>query len=260
MHARTAGSGILDEVLSLLLGAACAGCDAPGELLCGGCRLSLTAAPVRRLLADGMPVVAALRFEGVAARCIRAMKEEGATLLARPLSEALRTVLPTDAGVRLVPVPTSRAAFRRRGYRVPELLIRATGRRAERLLVPGSVVSDQRGLGRSERARNVTGSMRAQRRGSGEEVVVLDDVITTGATLSEASRVLGAAGFRVLGTVALAATPHHDEHIGDTSEMGGDIRWNADYGRGSQGDHGPPLAGRTGTRRHEWKRASSGSE
>ncbi|WP_243224884.1 ComF family protein [Microbacterium sp. CIAB417] len=255
-----AASTLLDEVLSLLLGASCTGCDEPGRLLCASCRARLGPAPVRRSPVSGIPVTAALPFEGVAARCIRAVKENGITLLARPLGAALGAVLPDDPAVLLVPVPTSRRAFRRRGYRVPDLLIRAAGGRPVRLLGAAGTVRDQRGLGRVERARNVEGSMRARRRGDGAEVVVVDDVITTRATLAEAVRVLQEAGFHVRGAIALAATPRQGELIGDTEEMGDDIPPNADYGRGSQGDHGPPLAGRTGTRRHEWKRASSASE
>ena len=204
---QTRAAGVLDEVLSLVLGATCAGCGVQGALLCGDCTAALSAAPVARRLDGGIAAVAAMRFDGVPARCIRAVKEEGATLLVKPLSEALRCVLP-GGGVGLVPIPTSRAAFRRRGYRVPESLIRAAGERPWRLLRPAARVADQRGLGRAERVLNVAGSMRTRYRGRGEEVVVVDDVITTGATLSEASRVLEHAGFRVVGAVALAATPH----------------------------------------------------
>lgn len=191
----------------MLLGASCAGCDEPGRLLCDGCRNLLRPVPVRRALTAGLSATAALPFDGVAARCIRAVKEDGSTLLVRPLAAALRAVVPSDPAVLLVPVPTSRAAFRRRGFRVPELLVRACGRRPTRLLVPVGRAEDQRGLGRAERALNVAGSMRARRAGTGDEVIVVDDVITTGATLTEASDVLREAGFLVRGAIALAATP-----------------------------------------------------
>lgn len=191
----------------MLLGASCAGCDEPGRLLCDGCRDRLRPAPVRRALTGGLSATAAVPFDGVAARCIRAVKEDGSTLLVRPLAAALHPLVPSDPDVLLVPVPTSRAAFRRRGFRVPELLVRACGRRPTRVLVPAARTEDQRGLGRAERALNVAGSMRARGVGTGEEVIVIDDVITTGATLSEASDVLGEAGFRVRGAIALAATP-----------------------------------------------------
>ena len=201
------GPRLLDEVLSVLLGASCAGCDAPGRVLCDGCRDLLRPAPLRRALTGTLTATAALSFDGIAARCIRAVKADGSTRLVKPLAAALQAIVPSDPGVLLVPVPTSRTAFRRRGFRVPELLVHACGRAPTRLLVPGRRTDDQRGLGRAQRARNVEGSMRARRSGRGEEVVVVDDVTTTGATLTEACGVLAEAGFRVRGALALAATP-----------------------------------------------------
>ncbi|WP_244632513.1 phosphoribosyltransferase family protein [Microbacterium sp. Se63.02b] len=105
-------------------------------------------------------------------------------------------------------MPTARAAFRRRGYRVPELLIRRAGLLPQQRVL--SVVTrsvDQRGLGARARAMNVHHTMRARRRGDGAEAVIVDDVVTTGATFDEAFRALDVAGFRVIAAVALAATP-----------------------------------------------------
>ena len=67
---------------------------------------------------------------------------------------------------------------------------------------------DQRELDRDQRARNVAGSMRASETArAGLEVVIVDDVVTTGATIDEAARALRAAGFRPVCAIALAATP-----------------------------------------------------
>ncbi|WP_240745162.1 MULTISPECIES: ComF family protein [unclassified Microbacterium] len=153
---------------------------------------------------------AALEFGGVAARCIRRLKGEGETFLARPLASALATVLSplVTPMTWIVPVPTTRRAFRRRGYRVPELLIRRARAEPRPVLSVAATGIDQRGLGAREREENVRGTMRARRRGAGAEAVIVDDVVTTGATLDEASRVLEAAGFRTVAAVALAATPH----------------------------------------------------
>lgn len=202
------------ELAAFLLAANCPGCDAPGQLLCEACRNALSAAPVEVSTPDGLAVRAALPYGGVAARCIRRLKGEGETLLARPLGAALAVVLtdaigPPGAGVRAVPVPTGRAAFRRRGYRVPDLLLRQAGAEPLRILGSARAAADQRGLGVRERAANVRGSMRVRGTGGGRRVVLVDDVITTGATLDEAARVLRAAGFRVSCAVALAATPRH---------------------------------------------------
>ncbi|MDQ0613281.1 putative amidophosphoribosyltransferase [Microbacterium sp. W4I4] len=202
------------EALALLLASVCPGCDRAGTLLCEECRGRLIADPIEVRTPGGLPVHAALVYEGVPARSIRRVKEEGATMLARPLGRALSDVLAArvPAGAVLVPVPTGRGAYRRRGYRVPELLIRRAGFRAERVLRQTRRTRDQRELDRDERARNVAGSMRAiGALHTGREVVIVDDVVTTGATIDEAARALRAVGLRPICAVALAATPdRHD--------------------------------------------------
>ncbi|QMU97755.1 ComF family protein [Microbacterium esteraromaticum] len=198
---------IASDALALLLAASCPGCDRGGTLLCDRCRMQLRADPHEVRTPHGLAVHAALRYEGVPARAIRRLKEDGATLLARPLGAALGAVLRPRAGDALiVPVPTSRASFRRRGYRVPDLLVRRAGLEAHRNLASARLTDDQRGLGRAGRARNVAGSMRATAHGRGG-VVIVDDVVTTGATLDEAARALSAAGFTPVCAVALASTP-----------------------------------------------------
>ena len=206
------------EALAFLLAATCPGCDRPGTLLCDDCRLQLTPRPRRLSTPEGLPAHVALDFEGVAARGIRRLKEDGATMLARPLAAALAGILSDAASdAVVVPVPTSRAAYRRRGYRVPELLARRAGHRPHRMLVPARRTGDQRGLGRDARARNVAGSMRARPPAEpGASVVILDDVVTTGATLDEAARALRAAGWRPVCAVALAATPRRVGPAQDT--------------------------------------------
>ncbi len=131
-------------------------------------------------------------------------------MLAGPLAAALAPVLVpmATAATWIIPVPTSRRAFRRRGYRVPDLLIRRTGLEPQRVLALAGGLVDQRGLGARARAENVRDAMRARRAGDGAEAVIVDDVVTTGATIDEAARALTQAGFRVMGAVALAATPH----------------------------------------------------
>ena len=201
----------LTEASALLFPVQCAGCDAPDVALCESCAGALRPVVTRR---DGLvPVWSALEFTGVPARVIRALKEEGRTGLARALAPALRASVdaalrqpPVDQSVVLVPLPTSRTAYRRRGYRVVEVIAARAGLRVARLLVPLRATADQRGLDRAERARNVASSLRA-RDAAGLQVVILDDVVTTGATLAEAARALRAAGAHVIGAATVAGTP-----------------------------------------------------
>ncbi|MBN7793004.1 ComF family protein [Microbacterium esteraromaticum] len=203
------------EALAFLLAATCPGCDLPGALLCDSCRSLLAPQPIRVSTPQGLAVRAALTYEGVVARSIRRLKEDGATMLAHPLGAAVAGIL-AEADAAVVPVPTSRAAYRRRGYRVPELLVRRAGLRAHRMLASARRTGDQRALDREARARNVAGSLRV--RGGAEpgtRVVIFDDVVTTGATLDEAARALRAAGLNPIGAVALAATPRRIELTGN---------------------------------------------
>lgn len=197
------------ETGALLLAASCAGCDRPGVVLCDSCRVALTPRPRDVRTPGGLRVRAALDLDGPAASCLRRLKGAGQTALGRPLGAALSTVLlpAVGPGVWVIPVPTSRAAFRRRGYRVPELLVRSAGAEPQRVLALTRQVRDQRELSAVARADNLRGAMRARRRGLGAPAVVVDDVVTTGSTLDEATRALATAGFVVVGAVALAATP-----------------------------------------------------
>jgi predicted amidophosphoribosyltransferase len=76
---------------------------------------------------------------------------------------------------------------------------------ARRLLEPARTVADQSGLTTRERAENLAGALRAVGR-PGLPVVIVDDVMTTGATLVEAARALAAQGHQVVGAAVLAAT------------------------------------------------------
>jgi len=210
------------EAIGLVFPTWCAGCDEPDVGLCPACRALLRPVPHRRMLAGGLVAHSALDFSGVPARVIRALKEDGRTALARPLGEGLHEALGAalaaartevgdrSAGVAVVPVPSSRGAMRRRGYAVAELLARRAGARPERLLVVAGRAVDQRGLGARERAHNVAGTFGARSAARGRRVLIVDDVVTTGATLVEAARALRAAGADVIGAATLASTPRRE--------------------------------------------------
>jgi ComF family protein len=199
-------SALLDA-LALFFPVECAGCGAPDRAVCAACRDDLRPIPAYRALADGTPVVTALRYEGVARRVILALKEEGRTEVVRALAPAVIAALGAvpDAAL-LVPVPSSRPARRGRGFDPVLVLLRAAGFRATPVLRLRSA-RKQQALGAEERAANRTGSMRARRELAGIRVVVIDDVMTTGATLAEAVRAIRDAGGDVVGCVAVAFTP-----------------------------------------------------
>lgn len=204
------GAAIADA-LALLLPVMCAGCGAPDADICEECRPALAPRVGTRWVdaaGGAVPVCSGLRFDGVTARIVRAVKEEGRTPLVRALAPALRAAVAVFAepGAVLVPLPTSRASFRRRGYRVPDLLARRAGLPVRHLLQTVRRTADQRGLGRDQRRENVAKSM-ISRDAASLRVILIDDVVTTGVTLAEAVRALREAGAGVIGAATVAATP-----------------------------------------------------
>ncbi len=218
-----------DVPADLVLGATCAGCGRAGRALCRDCWAAL---PTRGAVCRPVPApnglvlpMAAGAYAGLLRDLVLAHKEHQALAIARPLGMVVATVVadliratggPTSQ-VLLVPVPSRRSVVRRRGHDPTLRMTRmAAGglRRAglpvavARLLVPVVRVADQAGLSVEERASNLAGAFRARRvrRWLRSPVVVVDDVLTTGATAAEAQRALRASGYRVLGLAAVAAT------------------------------------------------------
>ncbi len=204
--------GALRDALALALPVDCCACGVHSRALCGACVDALRPVPARRLVDGGVVVHSGLVYDGVAAAAMRALKEQGRTALARDLAPARWAALGALAAAAgggdlvVVPVPSSAAAARRRGFAVVELLARRAGVAPVRLLRPARGTADQRGLSRDDRRANVAGSLHAAP-AAGLRVVVVDDVVTTGATVREAQRALLAAGAEVVGAAAVAATP-----------------------------------------------------
>lgn len=205
-----------EALLDLVLPRRCAGCAEPGTGLCPGCRAAMAAPPVG-LVADGPrrlpPLAAAAGYGGVVRGVLLAHKEHGRLALVRPLGRALAGAvgcLDLPPGTVLVPVPSSVAAVRQRGHDHARRLARAAARQcglaSRPLLHPVRAVADSAGLGAAERAANLRGALAARRPLAGLPVVVVDDVVTTGATLREAVRALRAAGAVVHGVAVVAVT------------------------------------------------------
>ncbi|MXS74898.1 hypothetical protein CSIV_05540 [Microbacterium sp. CSI-V] len=195
------------DALAFWFPVACAGCGALDVDVCEGCRAALAPRVVRRPLLPDVEVISALEFDGVAARVIRAMKSDGRTGLAGALGPALAAALAAaPAGATVTTIPASRAADRRRGYRPVDLLVRRAGARTVPLVRVRRASADQRGLGRAARRANVAGLFAARAPLAGS-VVVVDDVVTTGATLRDAVSALRDAGVDRIVAVTLAYTP-----------------------------------------------------
>jgi predicted amidophosphoribosyltransferase len=159
-------------------------------------------------------------------RLIPAHKERQAWLLTAALADQLTGAvelllieeLSGQAGVTLVPVPSSPAAVRARGRDATAAIAEATARRLRRrtgrrvgvarLLRPVRRLADQSELSAGERRRNLAGAY-AVRPGriprQPTAVVLVDDLVTTGSSLAEARRAVSAAGLPLVGAAVIAA-------------------------------------------------------
>lgn len=218
----------------LVLPRACAGCGVPGPVLCRGCAALLATPHVatpRRFPEGFPPTAAAAAYAGPVRAAVLAFKERGRAELAAPLGTALAlavtavtAAVPGPArAVLLVPVPSTPAALSSRGRdHVRELTGRAVAElravgiaaREARLLRRRGRVRDSAGLTSAQRRQNLAGTFVLARSAAdtshGALVVLVDDVVTSGATLTEAAAVLAAArgstGVPVVAAV-VAATP-----------------------------------------------------
>ncbi|EGD55202.1 ComF family protein [Gordonia neofelifaecis] len=224
--ARAALSAIADLVVPEL----CGGCGRPGTAWCEGCARRLSDVP--RLLSPridpGVPVWALARYGGPMASAVVNLKEHRrrdlAPVLGRLLADGLVAIarwgdLPQTSRLALVPAPTRALAARARGGDTvtavagEAAVVLGPGVRVTPMLVTAAWVRDSAGLTAGARNTNLTGAVRLNRplpaamRGRGETAVpavLVDDVLTTGATATHAVRRLRSAGARVAAVVVLA--------------------------------------------------------
>ncbi len=199
---------MLSAAVDLVLPRRCVGCAAPAVALCAEC-IAVLPQPRRRVV-DDLPVAAAGEYRDVLQAVLISYKERGRRDLAGPLAALLAgaiTQLP-PAGP-LVTVPSTRAAVRRRGGdHLLRLARRAAGGRPVRSpLRHVRPVADSAGLGVRDRARNLGHSMAAAPPTSVQRCVLVDDVLTTGATARESLRALRAAGWQPSGLAVIALVP-----------------------------------------------------
>jgi predicted amidophosphoribosyltransferase len=153
-------------------------------------------------------VHSALLYTPTASKIILAAKESGLKgadeLLIDAITHVLSKVIPNNTLYRLVPVPSSKPSQRRRGRSFVVDLVSQISQRTGIPMIDclqlSRRVQDQSGLHRDERAINLAGafSLTSQARG---ELILVDDVVTTGATLREAARAVNSQGFQAVGSV-----------------------------------------------------------
>ena len=213
-------SKLAHSVLDLVFPIHCAGCGREGAIICGQCvdGLERLTPPYCRICAatgvGGLclwcsqsprgfdSLRSPYRFEGPVRDAIHRLKYKGERAAAAPLAELMsdyleRNPVPVDT---LIPTPLHPRRLRSRGYNQSALLAREIGKRLnlllrEDLLVrvrnPRPQVETQ---SQQERRSNVAGNFACNSDASGLKALLIDDVATTGSTLSECALALKAAG------------------------------------------------------------------
>lgn len=210
-------------MLDLILPLECGGCGAPATRWCDTCAGILSVAPdephvISPRLDPGVPVFALGRHAGIRRHAIVALKEDGRTDLIPPLAHALGLGIHRllawgvlELPLTVVPAPTRRLAARRRGGDpVTRLLAAAVAAHPGITVTPAlrlkGSAKDSVGLSSGDRQRNLAGRITvvSSKLGGGADVLLMDDIVTTGATACESVRMLKSAGARVAGVLALA--------------------------------------------------------
>ncbi|MFI9206360.1 ComF family protein [Streptomyces sp. NPDC053048] len=232
------------DVADLVLPGECAGCGLPRHALCEGCRARLCGGRPSRVVPEPVPaglpdVYAAARYANGVRAVLLAHKERGAVGLAEPLGAALAgavlgarrsggawDVRAGSGPLLLVPVPSARRAVAGRGHDAGRRIALAAAGALRAGGVPARVaavlrlrraVADQSGLDARQRSANVAGAMGAvsgvgRLWQEGEQVMLVDDLVTTGASLAEAARAVSAAGGRIAAAAVVAAPPRAFEN------------------------------------------------
>jgi ComF family protein len=228
----------------LLLGAGCHSCGQPWWGICPHCRRQVASrrpfftTPIPS--PDGFPVtVTSSTYDPILRGLISAHKERQALALTSFLGDRLALSVHgllarepyavRTSNIVLVPIPSAASTVRRRGFDATASMARLAARRlrgrylvtVRSALTQGRRVADQVGLGAAARQQNLAGAFRLRRPISTGAAVLVDDLVTTGSSLTEAARVLREAGITVLGAATVAATarvrPSNSSEIGAMS-------------------------------------------
>lgn len=214
------------DAARLIVPVACAGCGLEDVPLCEACSAPWWDEPFRaeegagRLAVVGrmaLPVWAIAELDGPPHRAIGVWKDGRRRDLdawfAAAASRAaahVRPQLTLAAGLTVVPVPSKPRSARRRGVAISALLGHSVGR-ALCCPVADVLATNARGSkGRSTVGRWSAAGVRVRRPLGARPVLLIDDVMTTGATLARAADALEEAGSPVVGALVLAATPRRD--------------------------------------------------
>ncbi len=167
-------------------------------------------------------------YEGTLRKLIHLLKYSGMRSLALPLGDFLAAAMPRDRVFdAVVPVPLHWRRWWQRGFNQSELLGKVIARRRGipllKVLRRGAATRSQAGLSNAQRRENVAGAFRARRRVAGLRILLVDDVMTTGATAAACARALNKAGARSVSVLTLARVDRRFTDQADFSKRKGPV-------------------------------------
>jgi len=197
---------IFNKILAVLFPQKCLGCKKENEILCPDCLLKISRPDTPYL--NGVHIAANYQ-DLVLKKALWMLKYQGVKQLAKPLAELIkeRVWKKLETGDWLiVPVPLSKKKLRRRGYNQAELIAKelSDNVRADILFKKFHTKSQVEVKDKEERLANIIGSfaIKNPEKIKGKKIILIDDVLTTSATMSEAKKVLKQAGAKkVIGVV-----------------------------------------------------------
>ena len=193
-----------------LLPSQCLLCSRLAARCCSNCQSKIGNRP-RLVFRQGLIGFAADSYSSDAKIMLRSFKELGESSLARFLSEPMAGLIDCFAEVPnfVVPVPSSKTAFRERGYNPAELLAREICRIRKGISLQNGLTRTRKVVDQSKlspAARNLNQANSMVFLGQPGSVILVDDIVTTGSTLLEAARAINQSGNQLLGFVTFAET------------------------------------------------------
>jgi predicted amidophosphoribosyltransferase len=218
----------MKSLAELIFPSRCIGCSQLGISICSICRKNWHPHIYKRglkVLGNDYPVISSIEYSPIASRVLMKSKESNHIaadqLLIKAIAHSLQYFLKNYGSGDLVAIPSRISATRKRGRNFMQEITRSVANleslEYQEILHHKRAVRDQSQLNSQQRLSNVAGAFSAKTnlaaaagRGNTEPLIIVDDLVTTGATLAEAIRALRTAGFTVIGAVTGAVANPYD--------------------------------------------------